>query len=114
MTQNATRSRLQGFVLSSVWRTEHICVGCKQPLSFHQRVSNLGTCPLCGFRGDGVCTIAATTARSYRLIRTGPWWRFWEKPKRVYERERPVPDAVPPAPVSRPPETRQLLRVFSP
>ena len=71
----------------SNWHIEYICVKCKKVLSCDHRNYNDGVCPLCGFRDERAVTIAKTEWRTYRYIKTGPWWKFWQPKIKEYYNE---------------------------
>ena len=54
-----------------MWKTEYRCVNCKEVISYKDKMHSLGRCPLCGFKGEGACTIVETTEHGYRTNSSG-------------------------------------------
>lgn len=56
------------------WQTGYFCVECEGELSWDAMMNSPaghGTCPICGFRDPGACTIVACKERPYRWVYGG-------------------------------------------
>lgn len=67
-----------------MWTACWECVGCRQDLTWEQRMWSYGTCPHCGYRGSSG-TVCSTVQRVRRWVWDEPalsWWDWLRGKKR--------------------------------